>query len=121
MVPALIPSSFSPPAVPFAAATVAAAAVAAGAPWPLDLDGAFCREKIEDAMAPVAAEKPGGGSDSLKLWDARRSRPLMEDRWVGTLEFLREGGEVLDAGLPGCSSIAGKGSLPSRGVVMVTI
>ena len=65
-------------------------------------------------MLPVAAEKPAGGSDSLKLCDARRSRPLRDDDAPGRFgvveEDLRREKDEGGRWKPGSSSTVGNGS-----------
>lgn len=41
--------------------------------------GAGWREKMVDAIPPVAAENPSGSSDDPKLWDTRRRCPLKDE------------------------------------------
>ena len=62
----------------------------------------------------MAAEKPAGGLDSLKLCDARRNRPLRDDdapgRFGVVLDDLRREKDEGVRWKPGSSSTVGKGS-----------
>lgn len=104
---------------------VVGASAGAGAPvvaatgddgaWPLDTDGAFWPARIDDAMFPVAAEKPAGGPDSLKLCEARRRRPLREDEAAGRLGVVADDlrRDCDGRSKPGSSEIEGNGSARS--------
>lgn len=93
-----------------------AAGVAGGTTaLPLEYDGVLWPTIMDEAMLPVAAEKPAGGPDSLKLCEARRKRPLSEDDAAGRLtvvvEDLRR--DCVERWKPGSSVMEGKGSARS--------
>lgn len=75
--------------------------------------GAACREKIVEAMPPVAAEKPSGMSDVPKLWDTRLRR-LPKVGEEAELAWLWAGEEASTGETPGAAAVSmggGKGSL----------